>query len=205
MLGGMPLPGNSRHPSGVYSKVKIRLLPAVPFLLLGALASVSGDYISAKQKFDLIESERLKPGSRLDLSASELTAYADVEAPPGVRNPRIQLVSPEVVTGTALIDFGKLERAQGYQPGWLMSKLLDGERPVSVTARIQSAAGRARVDVQRVEIAGLEVDGRTLDFLIRNFLLALYPDAAVGRPFDLGHRIEKLDVQPKGVGVIMAR
>jgi len=205
MLGGMPLPGNSRHPSGVYSKVKIRLLPAVPFLLLGALASVSGDYISAKQKFDLIESERLKPGSRLDLSAGELTAYADVEAPPGVRNPRIQLVSPEVATGTALIDFGKLERAQGYQPGWLMSKLLDGERPVSVTARIQSAAGRARVDVQRVEIAGLEMDGRTLDFLIRNFLLALYPDAAVGRPFDLGHRIEKLDVQPKGVGVIMAR
>ena len=205
MLGGMPLPGNSRHPSGVYSKVKIRLLPAVPFLLLGALASVSGDYISAKQKFDLIESERLKPGSRLDLSAGELTAYADVEAPPGVRNPRIQLVSPEVATGTALIDFGKLERAQGYQPGWLMSKLLDGERPVSVTARIQSAAGRARVDVQRVEIAGLEMDGRTLDFLIRNFLLALYPDAAVGRPFDLGHRIEKLDVQPKGVGVIIAR
>jgi hypothetical protein len=205
MLGGMPLPGNSRHPSGVYSKVKIRLLPAVPFLLLGALASVSGDYISARQKFDLIEGERLKPGSRLDLSASELTAYADVEAPPGVRNPRIQLVSPEVATGTALIDFGKLERAQGYQPGWLMSRLLDGERPVSVTARIQSAAGRARVDVQRVEIAGLEVDGRTLDFLIRNFLLALYPDAAVGRPFDLGHRIEKLDVQPKGVGVIVAR
>ena len=205
MLGGMPLPGNSCHPSGVYSKVKIRLLPAVPFLLLGALASVSGDYISAKQKFDLIESERLKPGSRLDLSAIELTAYAEQEAPPGVRNPRIQLVSPEVATGTALIDFGKLERAQGYQPGWLMSKLLDGERPVSVTARIQSAAGRARVDVQRVEIAGLEVDGRTLDFLIRNFLLALYPDAAVGRPFDLGHRIEKLDVQPKGVGVIVAR
>jgi hypothetical protein len=205
MLGGMPLPGNSRHPSGVYSKVKIRLLPAVPFLLLGALASVSGDYISATQKFDLIESERLKPGSRLDLSAGELTAYAVVEAPPGVRNPRIQLVSPEVATGTALIDFGKLERAHGYHPGWLMSKLLDGERPVSVTARIQSAAGRARVDVQRVEIAGLEVDGRTLDFLIRNFLLALYPDAAVGRPFDLGHRIEKLDVQPKGVGVIMAR
>ena len=205
MLGGMPLPGNSGHPSGVYSKVKIRLLPAVPFLLLGALASVSGDYISARQKFDLIESERLKPGSRLDLSAGELTAYADVEAPPGVRNPRIQLVSPEVATGTALIDFGKLERAQGYQPGWLMSKLLDGERPVSVTVRIQSAAGRARVDVQRVEIAGFEVDGRTLDFLIRNFLLALYPDAAVGRPFDLGHRIEKLDVQPKGVGVIVAR
>ena len=194
--------------------MKISLLPAVPFLLLGALlpgallvsalAAVSGDYISAKHKFDLIESERLKPGSRVDLSARELTAYAEQEAPPGVRNPRIQLVAPEVATGTALIDFGKLERAQGYQPGWLMAKLLDGERPVSVTARIQSSAGRARVDVERVEISGLEVDGRTLDFLIRNFLLALYPDAAVSRSFELSHRIERLDVQPEGVGVIIA-
>jgi len=45
------------------------------------------------------------------------------------------------------------------------------------------------------------VDGKTLDFLIQNFLLPLYPDAAVGRPFELGHRIEKLDVQPGAVGV----
>jgi hypothetical protein len=185
--------------------VKIRVLPAIPFLFLGALAAVSGDYVSAKQKFDLIESEQLKPGSRVELSARELSAYAEQEAPPGVRNPKVQLVSPEVATGTALIDFGKLERGQGHQPGWLMSKLLDGERSVSVTARIRSSGGRARVDVQRVEIAGIEMDGPTLDFLIRNFLLVLYPDAAVSRPFELSHRIERLDVQPKGVGVIIAR
>ncbi len=100
-----------------------------------------------------------------------------------------------------MVDFGKVRRAQGYQPGWLMSKLLDGERPVSVTARIDSGGGKATVRVERVEISGFQIDGSSLDFLIQNFVIPLYPDAAVDRPFEMGHRIEKLDIQPAAVGV----
>jgi hypothetical protein len=54
-------------------------------------------------------------------------------------------------------------------------------------------------------ISGLEIDGKTLDFLIRNFLLEMYPDAAVGRQFELGHRIDRLDVQPAAVGVVIGK
>jgi hypothetical protein len=82
---------------------------------------------------------------------------------------------------------------------------LEGERPVSVTARIRSAGGRATVDVQRVEISGIAIDGRTLDFLVQNVLLPQYPNAVLGRPFELGHHIEKLDVQPAAVGVVIGR
>jgi hypothetical protein len=174
-------------------------------VVVAALATGYGDYASAKRKFDLIESDRLRPGSRVELSAQELNAYAYTMAPGGVRNPNIRLIGPGVVTGTALVDFLKLRRAQGYSPGWLMSKLLDGERPVSVTARIRSSAGRATVDVERVQISSMELDGATLDFVIQNFLLPMYPDAAVGRPFELGHHIEKLDVQPNGVAVMIGR
>ncbi len=104
-----------------------------------------------------------------------------------------------------MINFAELRRSQGNPPGWLMSRLLDGERPVTVTARIRSAAGQATVDVLSVQISGVTIDGRTLDFLIQHFLLPLYPDAAVGRPFELGERIEKLDVQPQGVTVLIGR
>jgi hypothetical protein len=169
------------------------------------LAAVSGDYASAQQKFALIEAERLRPGTRVVLSLRELQAYAEHDVPDGVRNPRLQVPAPGVATGTAMVDFGKVRRAQGYHPGWLMSRLLDGERPVSVTARIQSAGGKATVQVQRVEISGLEIDGGTLDFLIQNFLIPMYPEAAVGRPFELGHRIEKLDIQPSAVGVLIGK
>lgn len=162
-------------------------------------------YSSARQKIDLIEGGHLQPGARVDLSLGELNAFAEREAPDGVRKPKLAVTAPEIVTGAALVDFGKVRRAQGYQPGWLMAKLLDGERPVSVTARIRSAGGRVTVDVKRVEISGLEVDGAVLDFLVQNFVVPLYPEAAVGRPVAMGFRIDKLQVAPTGVGVLIGR
>jgi hypothetical protein len=170
-----------------------------------ALGAATSDYLSVKKKFDQIESDQLKAGTRIELTARELNAYVTQAVPDGVRNPQVKIVSPGVATGSAMVDFVKLRRGQGYQPGWLMTTLLDGERPVSVTARIKSANGRATVDVQRVAISNIVIDGRTLDFLIQNVLLPLYPDAVVGQPFELGHRIEKLDVQPTAVGVVIGK
>jgi hypothetical protein len=189
----------------VYSGVKFRLWWAIALLGLATLGAAPNDYLSAKQKFDSIEDGRLRAGARVELSVRELDAYAEQSVPVGVRDPRLQLPAPGVATGNAMVDFGKLRRALGYQTGWLMSKLLDGDRPVSVTAQIHSAGGRATVDIQRVEISGIAVDGRTLDFLIQNILLPLYPDAVVGRPFELGHRIEKVDVGPAAVAVLIGR
>jgi hypothetical protein len=179
----------------------------IPLLLLLSLAAAAAtdDYQSAKKKFDQIGGDQLKPGARVVLSPGELNAYARQEAPPGVRNTSVRIVSPGVAQGSALVDFGKMRRAQGYQPGWLMSRLLDGERPVNVTARITSGKGRAQVDVQRVEISGVVIDGKTLEFLIENLLLPLYPDAAVNRPFELKHHIERFEVQPSAVGVVIGQ
>jgi len=172
---------------------------------LTALRGASSDYFSAQHKFDAIASDRLRPGARVTLSLGELNAWVAEEAPGGVRNTRLAVSAPGTAVGSALIDFDKLERSEGRQPGWIMSKLLEGERPVRVTARIHSGAGQATVLVDRVEISGVAIDGKTLQFLIDNVLLPLYPDAAIGRPFDLGHRIERLDVQPGGVTVAIGR
>ncbi len=169
-----------------------------------AAAYAVDNYAAAQRKFAQLESEKLKAGSRVTFTAGEIEAWAAHEVPNGVRNPKLEL-QPGIAKGNALIDFGKVRRAQGYQPGWLMSKLLDGERPVSVTARIRSGGGKATVDVQSVEVSGLTIDGKTLDFLIQNFLLAMYPDAVVGKPFDLGHRIDRLEIQPGSVGVIIGK
>ena len=175
--------------------------------ILFAAASLAGaaynDYASAKQKIDSIEAGRLRSGARVMLTFPELNAWVAHEAPGGVRNPQLRAAAGDLATGAALIDFGKLERTAGRQPGWLMSQLLDGERPVSVTARVRSSAGRATVDIQRVEISGLVIDGRTLDFLIQNFLIPMYPAAVIGRPFELGHRIDRLDVSPNAVAVLL--
>jgi hypothetical protein len=182
-----------------------RRLWFIPALFAAALFAGVAEYTSAKQKIDSIEGGRLQAGSRVHLTYPELVAWVAHEAPPGVRNPQVRATSPGVAVGSAMIDFAKVGRSQGHEPGWLMSKLLDGERPVTVTASIRSAGGQATVDVQRVEISGLAIDGSTLDFLIRNVLLPMYPNAAIGRPFALGDRIERFDVQPAGVGVLIGK
>jgi hypothetical protein len=171
-------------------------------LFVGGALAVD-HYQSASQKLGLIGTERLRPGTRVTFTYPELDAWVAHEAPNGVRNPHIQINARGNAVGTALIDFAKVRRAQGQEPGWLMRKLLEGERPVSVTARVRSSGGIATVDVERVEISGVVIDGSTLDFLIQNVLLPLYPDAAVGRPFELGHRIDRLDVSPAAVGVVI--
>jgi hypothetical protein len=195
--------GNGGETPDVYSIVKVCIC-LVPFLC-AALAVGFDEYSSAKQKVGAIEGGRLRAGSRVTLTYPELTAWVMHEAPAGVRNPQLKVSAPGIATGSALIDFGKIQRAQGNEPSWLMSKLLDGERPVSVRARIRSSGGQATVDVERVEVSGIALDGSTLDFLIRNVLVPMYPNAVVGRPFELGDRIERLDVQPAGVGVVIGR
>ncbi len=182
-----------------------RVIGIISVLVAATGAAAYDDYLSAKQKVDQIEAGRLSAGTRVELSPPELNAYIAREAPEGVRNPKILLVAPGIASGTALVDFNKLQRGQGRQPGWLMTKLFEGERPVSVTARIRSAAGRATVDVEKVEISGVAVDGRTLDFLIQNVVLPQYPDVSVGRPFELGYHINKLDVRPAAVGIVIGR
>ena len=205
LLGALPLSSNSDVGHDVYHSVGRKLLWAAPLAMAAALGAAYTDYDSAKRKLDLIENESLRAGARVDLSERELNAYAQHEAPAGVRNLRLEIAPNGLATGSALIDFNALERAEGNPPGWLMSKLLAGEHPVTVTARLSSSNHQARVDVERVTISGMELDGSTLDFLIHNVLLAVYPDAAVDRPFELAHRVERLEMHPQGVSVVIGR
>ncbi|MGA3040068.1 MAG: hypothetical protein ABSF54_04670 [Bryobacteraceae bacterium] len=170
--------------------------------------STPPDYQAVVHKISLIENDRLKPGARVVLTSAELNAYARQEvaevAPGGVREPRLEL-GPGTAIAHALIDFGRLRRAEGKPPGRIMAYLLDGERPVTISARIRSSGGTATVDVQQVEISGVTIEGPLLDYLIHNYVMQAYPNAKVGEPFELGHRIERLDVQASAVGVLIGQ
>jgi hypothetical protein len=179
---------------------------AAVLLSLAVLCGSHSEYVSAKQKLEMIEKDRLRSGARVALTPGELNAYVRQEImpafPAGVREPKLELGNG-IAHGSALVDFGKVRRAQGKPPGWLASKLLDGERPVRVTAHVRSGRGFATVDVDSVEISGFTIDGRTLDFLIRQFLLPNYPQAKIGEPFALGHSIDRLEIKPARVDVVI--
>jgi hypothetical protein len=150
-------------------------------LVILCAASSTADI--AHQKFARIKDGKLAAGTRVDLSGAELTAWAADEAriyaPGAVRNIKLQLADGSA-TGSLMVDFLKLRQAAtGEQPGWLMKTLFAGERPVTVTARFESRNRRARVDVDRVEVSGVPIEGTTLDFVIQNFLRPTFPDAKV--------------------------
>lgn len=188
-----------------------RFRSALAALVCAAALFVSAATVteSADRKFASLESSRLPAGTRIDLSTDELNAWANqkarIYAPGAARNLRLELRDGEA-TGYALIDFVKLRQAtSGEEPGWIMRSLFSGERPVMVKARFQSYNRRARVDVERVEVSGVPIQGSALDFLIRNWLRPTFPDAHVNEWFNLGLRIERFSVKAGGASVFIAR
>jgi hypothetical protein len=126
-------------------------------------------------------------------------------APDSARNLRLDLAQSRA-TGSADIDFLKLRQATtGEEPGWLMKNLFAGERHVVVTARFESRGHQARVDVERVEVSGVPIEGRTLDLLIQYYLRPTFPDAKVGEWFGLKYGVERFTVAPTGVVVFIGR
>jgi hypothetical protein len=177
-------------------------------LLASAIPLLAADplYLSTQQKFDRIADGKLKPGTVVLLTPAELNAWARVKVPEaipqGLRNPVLEL-GPGEANASALVDFLKMRSGQGKETGWLMSKLIEGERPLRIWIRMTSGGGRATVYLTRVDLSGATISGRTLDFLIDNFFKPLYPDAKIGEPFELGYSMERIEIQPSGVRIFM--
>jgi hypothetical protein len=171
-------------------------------LLAGAVAD------SVQRKIDLIQRDSVPRGAVVVLGRDELNVYVRNQIAQsfrqGIRGARLDLDFSRA-TGSANIDFPKLGQAMGKPLGWLLSWLLAGERRVQVEAHVRSGGGRAVVDLDRVEVSGFSISGAALDYLIRNFVRPYYPDAIIGRPFPLAHHVERLEVRPTEVRVVIAR
>ena len=184
---------------------------ALAGFILGLIALPAATSIAdiAHQKFARIETAKLPPGTRVDLSAAELNAWAADEArlyaPGATRNIKLELTAGGA-SGSLSIDFLKLRQAAtGEQPGWLMKNLFAGERQVTVTAHFESKNRRARVSVDRVEVSGVPIEGTTLDFLIQNWLRPTFPDVKINEWFDLGYRMDRFAVSPAGASIFIGK
>jgi len=184
---------------------------AVSFALVvvTSVGATRTDYLSVKRKFHSIETRQAKAGSRVPISSQELNAYVETElpqvAPAGIRKPHVVLHGGNTATGSALVDFVKLRSAKGQKTNWFMRKLLEGEREVKVTTHIDSANGTATVNVQRVEVGGIPIQGAALDFLISNYLIPNYPQAKIGQPFALHRSVDHIEVAKDVAYVVLKR
>ena len=101
-----------------------------------------------------------------------------------------------------LVDLTKVSKAQSNP---LIARLIEGERPLRVAIRVESASGRATVFLTHVELSGIAIDGSILDFLIKHFVQPRYPDIKINEPFDLDFNIDHIEIQPTGVRVLIKK
>jgi len=164
-----------------------------------ALSAADPQPMNVTRKLDLIESGKAKLGAVFRFTPAELNAWVRVKAPDiiheGFRDPQLQLGNG-TASASARIDFLKVRHAAGVETNFLIAKLIEGEKLVTVRATLQSAHGRATVHLVRVEVGGLAVTGAALDFLVRTFLLPFYPDAKIDEPFDLAGNVDRIVVTP---------
>lgn len=165
-------------------------------------------YDSAERKLDMIEARGVPRGGAVRFSAAEINAWARVKVPEivpeGMRDQRVELGNG-TATGYALADFLKMRQGKGQSTNWLISKLIEGERPLTVSVRLESGAGRCIVRLTRVEISHAVANQTVLDFLIKTFFMPLYPDAKIDEPFDLEYDMDRIDILPSGVVVTIKK
>src|SRR5438093_335986 len=129
---------------------------AILLILTAGGGRAAGPAESAQQKLDLIQANQAKPGSTVVFTPAEVNAWAHASlpglVPKGVRNDHLDL-GVDIITGTALVDFLKVREGLGKSTGTIMSKLLQGERPVKAVVRIVSSKGRATVYLTRIEMS----------------------------------------------------
>src|ERR1700722_17146006 len=103
-------------------------------LLFAPVLTASDAYCrSALAKLQSLELGQVKPGSVVTFSVQEINSWAYYTipgiVPEGIRNEKVTLTNDNG-TAFALMDLLKMRHAQGKGTNWIMSRMIEGERPV---------------------------------------------------------------------------
>lgn len=185
---------------------RVLLACVLAAFLRQAFASTS--YTQFKQKTAMIVDGKAAPGSRIVFTKPQIDAFLNEEAiriiPGSVYGAHVELGYGRAAGG-ASVNFVKLLQARGTPPGWLFTKMFEGWKPVRAAIRVQSGGGQATIYLEKLELSGMPVPNMLLDFIMRHFAQSYSPDIRLGKPFPLNHRIERLELAPGGLAVVIWR
>ena len=131
------------------------------------------------------------------ITEQEINLFLNTRArvPAGVTDPEVVLEAEGRVTGRATVDLDAVrsERSGGrFDP----RSYLAGRLPVSATAVVHSGDGVGRLEVERIEVAGVPMPRALLLELVSVYSKSLdNPDGIdLGRPYRLPHRIHAVRI-----------
>jgi len=166
------------------------------------------DFQSIQKKMDDIVKDKTRPGDRIYMSNRELNAYLAAQAvaiaPKAIKNTKVELAEGSG-SASAMVDFLELNKARNGPSNYLMDKILEGQRFVKVSVHVQTKAGKVRVDVDRVEVAGAAMSGAALDFLIQRYVLPQFPTAKIDQWFSMEHHMDHIEIHQSGATVVIGK
>ena len=195
--------------------------PGTSCVLIGLLAAgvglVAADTLTP-QLADAFERKLVAVQQRASIApaAAGTTLFAENEVnsylrfktegqlPTGLTEPAFTLIGEGRVTARAVVDLDIIREKQ-KSSSWLDPiRYLSGKLPVTATGALRTGAGKARIDLESVEVSGVPMPKALLQQLVSYFTKSAERPggASLDDTFLLPVQIQQLDVQPGRAVVI---
>jgi len=129
----------------------------------------------------------------VQISEQEANSYVAYELaadiPAGVSDIVLQF-TPGRVSGSSVINFEKLKEGLETTPNPITLFLLRGVHRVGAEGSTSGTSGTGQFKLERVLLDGVELPQMVVDYMIEQYLIPRFPDAAINRPFALPFSID---------------
>jgi hypothetical protein len=158
--------------------------------------------VRAEKKIAAIQANAEKPaghrGEPITLSQEEIDSFFALskvpKIPEGVSGIHID-IHPGKQHATAVVDFDKYRAASKRPMNPLVELFLRGKRTINVEGQgISPAEGMGQYHLDFASLDDFTVQGSTIQFLLKWFVLPRYPKAEMDKPFVLPSNIHKVEV-----------
>ena len=153
----------------------------------------SGAVTRMERKLERIKSNGALPHpdqTPTEFTEHEINAYlasGKVKLPVGVRSVHLE-GQPEIVTGTARVDFDQLKA--GRRSSNPLLSVFTGIHDVVVVAHAHGAGGQAFVNVDSVSLDNVDIPRFVLQMFVDKYLQPKYPNIGLDSRFALPNRID---------------
>lgn len=124
------------------------------------------------------------------LTEDEINSYFEqggVKLPAGVKSAKFEL-HPEVINGTAKVDFDELKAGRSSSNPLL--GMFSGVHEVRVVAHARGSGGQGKVSVDSVALDNTEIPRFVLQIFVDKFLKPKYPNVGLDSTFKLPAKID---------------
>jgi hypothetical protein len=158
---------------------------------------------SMEKKIDAIQANSKLPadkrGGPVTLTQEEIESFFALskvpKIPEGISGIRFE-IHPGKQHATAIVDFDKYTAASKRPMNPLVELFLRGKRTINVEGTATSPAeGFGQYHLDFASLDDFTVQGSTIQFILKWFVLTRYPKAEMDKPFVLPSNVRKVEIQ----------